>query len=104
MSDFVKVSNQARTVVTTLLKDDALGFNATLNTICGDYGIRPFTIDFVPKSKNFFTGYFAAKDLVTTSNIAFPLMCLYTIKSANTNDEKFHVFSGSVMIGLDTYI
>jgi hypothetical protein len=101
---FVQVSNQARTVVTNFLSDNTLGFNATLATICGSYGITPFTINFAPKSKNFFTGYYAPKDLVTTSNISFPLMCLYTIKSANNNQEKFHVFSGSVMIGLDTYI
>lgn len=98
------VSKQVRDVVTTLMADETVGFNPTLMAICDDYEISPFSIDFSDNSKNFFAAYYNAKDLSETSSFRFPIVCLYTIKSQNTNENKFVTFSGSVMIGIDTYL
>jgi hypothetical protein len=103
----VRIAVAARRAVINFLSDPTVGFNPTLLDICTDSEIpnRAFTIDFVdPNSKNFFQGFYAAKDLIATSNVSFPAITLYTIKTANTNNEKFHLFSGSVMLGLDTYV
>jgi hypothetical protein len=101
----VQISKHVRTAVYNFLSDPGFGFNPTLASICSDYSIASaFTINFASNSPNFFQGFYSAKDLIGTSVISFPIMTLYTQKSANQNNEKFHVFSGSVLIGIDTYI
>lgn len=106
MSSNVQISKMARTAVSTFLSDPDVGFNPTLAAVWSDYGISgsPFTINFASNSPNFFQGFYAAKDLIASSNVTFPAISLYTVKTANTNNEKFHLFSGSIMIGIDTYV
>jgi hypothetical protein len=99
------VSKHIRDTIVTLLADETVGFNATLATIAQSYNVKPFSLDFTGNSRNFFQGYYTAKDLVESTNLKKgPFACLYTIKSQNTNDQKFVTFSGSVLVGIDTYI
>ena len=100
----VNVGKTVRDVVKTMLADGTVGFNATLASVCTSYGIAPFTIDFTGNKNNFLQGYYGAKDLAETTNVKFPVICLYTTRSQNTNENKFAIFSGSVEIGIDTYL
>jgi hypothetical protein len=100
----INISNHIRTTIGTILANDNVGFNPILQAICTDYNAKPFTIDYSPKSRNFFQGYFGPKVLMNTTNVKFPVQCLYTIRTQNQNTEKFAVFSGAVQLGIDTYI
>ena len=90
--------------MSNILADPSSGFNAVMGSLCDTYNIEPFTIDFGPASRNFFQGWYGPTVLDETSNVKYPVMCLYTVKSQNTNQEKFRLFSGSVMMGLDVYL
>jgi hypothetical protein len=100
----VSVSKSVRDVVTALMSDSVIGFNATLSTIAAAYDIKPFVIDFGPHSSNYFQGYYGAKDILETSASNMPLICAYTFKSQNTNQQIYATFSGTVGIGIDTYV
>lgn len=100
----LSISKHARQTLVTLLADENVGFNPTLAIICQTYGIPAFTLDFTAKG-NFFQGYYSAKDLVETTPLKKgPIVCMYTMKSQNMNDQKFVTFSGSIMFGIDTYV
>jgi hypothetical protein len=98
------ISKHIRDTVTALLSSETVGFNPTLAALCTQFQVPTFSIDFIAKTKNFIQGWFAAKDVIATSTLKLPLMCFYGIKSQNQNTQKFTTFSGSVMMGLDTYI
>lgn len=97
----VNIHQKVRSTVAAML---ASNFNATLTSISNAYHVPGFTIDFADKSKNFFNGNYAATDLISTSSVKFPVVCLYTIKSQNTNSEMFRVWSGTSLIGIDVYL
>jgi hypothetical protein len=100
----ISITKHIRTAITTLLSDSNSGFNPTLQTVCEEYGISPFAIDFGVRSKNFYQGWYGYDELVQTSNFKLPVMCLYSVKTQNQNLEKFRVFSGASMIGIDLYL
>src|SRR5260370_37158888 len=100
----ISVSKHIRDTVTAILSDSDTGFNPTLTTICDQYQIDPFLIDFGSTSKSFYQGWFTSKTLDVTTSFKCPLMLAYTIKSQNQNLEKFRTFTGAVMMGLDVYL
>jgi len=100
----VSVTKTVRDSITSLVADPSVGFNPTLVKVCNDYNVQPFLIDFSNNSRNFFAGYYGAKAIMETTNTKFPLICLYTIKSTNTNQQKFQVFSGTILLGIDVYL
>lgn len=86
------------------LADPATGFNANLESVASDYGIAPFVIDWSDKSKQFFQGFLAPDDLDETTASKYPMVMLFAINSANQNFQKFALFSGVVVIGLDFHL
>ncbi len=100
----ISVSKHIRDVVVNIMSDQSTGFNATLTAVSDQYQIEPFLIDFSSISKNFYQGWYSSKTLDITTAYKCPLMLLYTIKSQNQNLEKFRVFSGAALMGLDIYL
>jgi hypothetical protein len=80
-------------------------FGAALTDVATLYGVTPFSIDWSPAtSRNFFQGNLHPDDLERTSLSAYPLVFLYTERSANRNDVKYSTFAGEVTIALDFHL
>jgi hypothetical protein len=99
-----QISKAVREAVHRRLSDPATGFNVNLQAVAPDYDIRPFTIDWSENSKQFFQGFLTPDDLDDTTASRYPMVMLFAINSANQNLQKFTLFSGVVVIGLDFHL
>jgi len=84
------------------------GWNDVYNGLASDYSVEPdMAIDFAPGSgfsANFALANIAPRDRMTTSNFKFPFMSLFSLKSVNTNLEKYQMFAGEVVIGFNVFL
>ncbi len=97
-----QISKRIRDQVRTFLNASD-GFNATYATVAAAYGVTAFTIDFTGAGYNFFQGQVDPKQLESTTNIKYPLMCLFAMTAKDDNRQKFQEFSGVVTVGLDVH-
>jgi len=78
-------------------------FNPLLSALAGDYGVDPFTLDFisVPKSQNVFLGAIDPSDLEATTVYKLPVLAVYTSASVNQRKQLPATFAGIVRMGAD---
>lgn len=86
------------------LSDPSTGFNVKLGGIASDYGVDPFSIDFLPGSRNFFQGFVDTPEVLDQIQITeFPAMLVYTSASENRIDAMPTKFSGTVVQHVDVW-
>lgn len=101
------IADQVLTAVISRLSDSTSGFNATLQTAATDHGVDPFSIDFdSERSTNFLIGYWSIANIDETGNQTYPLVAVYVVDESEgpTPFTKFHLFSGTVVIGIDVHL
>jgi hypothetical protein len=103
-----QISKRVRDAVLAKLAHVTVGFNANLAAAVAtaSYGTeQPFTIDWsAGTSKNLFIGPLAPSQIDDTTPSAYPLVSLYTVRSGQTGAQKFNLFSGEVVMGLDFHL
>jgi hypothetical protein len=99
-----EISRKVREAVLLRLSDPTSGFNANLAAVASTYGIQPFSVDWSATSKNFFRGFLDPNDVDESTPSRYPLVMMYAITSTNRNLQKFALFSGEVILGLDFHI
>ena len=103
------VINPSQSAVDALvdrLSSSVDGLNVTYNSNAPAYGI-PATLDInftELKSPNFIYGDVSLGDWEQTSARKYPLVAVYSSRVLNSNIEKFHTFSGPVVVGLTVYL
>lgn len=93
------------------LADDTYGLNATYNGIASFYGVpADLAIDWTGsdnstgKSRNFALANVSADQWQETGAFDFPLVTLFTDGAENQNQQKFHLFSGPVEVGMNVFL
>lgn len=91
------------------LSDDTSGLNATYNGIAASYGVpADLAIDWVggvkKKSKNFVLANVNPDDWTGSGAFEYPLITLFTEGGVNQNDQKFHLYSGPVHVGMNVFL
>ena len=99
-----QISKRVRDAVQWFLANPTTGFNQAIAATASDGSFNAFQINFGAKSKNFFLGQIDPLEIESTTPAQFPVMCLYVVGSANTNKQKFCLFSGEVTIGIDVMV
>ena len=74
------------------------GYNAGIAVQAPIYGLAAatMTLDFTAASQNFYFDQIDSEMLEQSGTIRYPFACLYILESAQTNEQKFTQFSGSV--------
>lgn len=85
------------------------GFNETFNRLAPNYGVpATMAIMFAPGSNaaspNFAKANVDPEVWLTSSATSFPFMTLFGNGIRNTNETKFHQFSGAVEIGVNVFL
>jgi hypothetical protein len=84
------------------------GFNYVYNQLAPNYGLAAdMDIVFVPTedfSMNFSKSNVNPQDWLDTSGFKYPFVTLFSERSQNQNLEKFHQFSGEVVIGFNVFL
>lgn len=101
-----RISAVVRDAVLARLSDPATGLNANLAAVAGEaYGLtEDYSIDWGPKSKQFFQGALLPGDVEDSVAAKYPMVMLYTTGSRNQNLQKFTLFSGIVDIAVDVHL
>lgn len=93
-----QVSNQVLQAVLGVLSNST-GINAGLATNWRSYGL-PGSVPQIQwtgsQPLNFCIGQIDDETMDQSGIITYPFFCLYVLESQNTNDEKFHQFSGPI--------
>ncbi len=102
------VLDQVLARLTDAADNGADGWNAIYNGLASSYGLAAdMAIEFTAAdgaSPNFAMANVAARDWIKTSGFKFPFMTLFSIRSVNTNLEKYHQFAGSVDVGINVFL
>lgn len=102
-----RISRAARIAIVSRLSNVTTGFTPNLVSRLADAGITPpigwkLPISYDAGSFNFFQGDLSAQDLDNTSTITYPAQTLFSTGAVNNNREKFHMFAGTCVFGLNT--
>ena len=99
-----QISKKVRDAVRLKLSDSASGFNPVFASVAPTYGVNAFTVDFSERSPQFFQAFVHPDEIDESTPSKYPLMCLYTLRCVNRNEQKFSLFSGDVLIGIDVHL
>jgi hypothetical protein len=100
----VSVSSAARGAVLARLADAVYGFNANHADAAAAGGAQPIAVNWNPAtSKQLFLSFLSPDAIEDTTAFTFPVVCVYSARSASTNRAKYNVFSGEVHVYVDIH-
>ena len=98
------ITKYATDALLLLLGHPTNGFNASLASVAGSYGIQPVTINWGPGSPQFFPVNLHPDDLEESTVSKYPMAFLCGLRSQNTHESHGRKFSGPVELRLSFWL
>jgi len=103
------ISSEVLSQIYTRMADDNYGLNTTFNSLATGYSLTQrfainFTADAVGSSNNFVMADVDPGEWQKASSFRYPLVTLFVDYSENENLQKFHMFSGTIVAGLNIFV